>query len=164
MLFLPFILSQFGTWLITDRGRFRSVAWKGDIARALEAALRMETLYNRWLAARCQAGGRFFGAACWLPLLLDERVVLLLGRIASSFFISRSVGLVRGAVLPAWSDSLTSKPAPAPAAVARGLFLPRVLPSNAPPAAPIVLPTIRVGLVPAQPVNSTASVVAMTSG
>jgi hypothetical protein len=28
-----------GTWLITDRGRFQSVQWKGDIARALESWL-----------------------------------------------------------------------------------------------------------------------------
>lgn len=35
-----------------------------------------------------------------LPLLLDEGVVLLLGGIASSFFISRSVGLVRRGSAP----------------------------------------------------------------
>jgi hypothetical protein len=39
VLFRPFILSQFGTWLITDRKRLKAVEWKGDIARALEAWL-----------------------------------------------------------------------------------------------------------------------------
>ena len=44
--------------------------------------------------------GWLFGAAGRFPLAVDERVVLLLGGIASSFFISRSVGLVRGGSAP----------------------------------------------------------------
>ena len=46
-----------------------------------------------------EEGGRLLGAT-GLPLLFDEGVVLLLGGIASSFFISRSVGLVRGGSAP----------------------------------------------------------------
>lgn len=66
-------------------------------------------------------------------------------------------------MLPAWSDSLRSKPAPAPAAAASGFRLPNVLPSSAPPVAPMVLPISRVGLVPAQPVNRAAKVVAVAN-
>ena len=47
-----------------------------------------------------EESGWLFGPTGWLPLLLDERVVLLLGGIAASFFISRSVGLVRGSSAP----------------------------------------------------------------
>jgi len=45
-------------------------------------------------------GCGLFGATGWLPLLLDERVVLLFGGIASSFFISSSVGLLCGGSAP----------------------------------------------------------------
>jgi hypothetical protein len=52
------------------------------------------------------------------------------------------------------SDSMSSNPAPAPAAVGSGFRFPSVLPSSAPPATPTVLPMIRVGLRPAQPPSS----------
>ena len=61
-----------------------------------------------------EEGGWLIGVTGWLPLLLDERVVLLFGGIASSFFISRSVGLVRGGSAPGLERLAEKQAGPCP--------------------------------------------------
>jgi hypothetical protein len=40
VLFRPFILSHFSTWILTDRKRFQAVEWKGECSQILETWLR----------------------------------------------------------------------------------------------------------------------------
>ena len=87
-----------------------------------------------------------------LPLV--ERLKLPLGRVALPLFIPGDERLLLRRAAAGLQRLATSTPPPAPSVVASGLPLPSVWPSSAPPAAPAVLPMIRVGLTPAQPLSS----------
>ena len=92
-----------------------------------------------------------------LPLV--ERLILLLCSITSSLFIACIVGLPRGSVAPRLErlakQGTTTR---ADCREQRIAFSERVS-QERPPAAPTVLPMIRVGLTPAQPLNAQATAV-----